>query len=184
MARTYRPSRAIPITIVLVAALGACSYSQSDSLSPVRSLGPTPTRPVVQPYTTPPTTPPPPTTAVPSTEAPTTTVVATAAPTAAPPPTTPPPTTASPTTSPPARSQSSVARSPATVSVQAGAFRSRESAELAAEQLADRGFGGFRASGTDIVRVLRPGLGRAEAEDLVERLASAGIPALVTTIQG
>lgn len=177
-----RRAHILVITIVVItvtALLGACSYTPGESLSPPRTLGPPPTRPVVAPFTTPATTTPATTTTTPATT--TTTVVATTVvPTTAPAPASAAPTvqTASPvTTTPPA---SSSARS-GTVSVQAGAFFSLESAELAVRQLADQGFPGFRALGSEVVRVLRVNLAPTDAETLVQQLAAAGIPALVTT---
>ena len=163
--------------------LASCSYSKADD-SPV----PAPTNAALVPTsrvsvvgTLPPIT-----------NVPTTVAGSTAPPEPAPASTTvaPSPTTAS-TTAPPARPPSPATTvpppntgPPAThsdgpVTVQAGAFSTREAADQAVAALAGKGFGGFSVSGEGPFRVVRGGLSGPDGDALVRSLAAAGVAAFV-----
>jgi cell division protein FtsN len=170
-------ARAVIVGVVVAGplVLAACSYSKGDD-SPV----PAPTTRVVVPTsrvsvvgTLPPIT-----------TSPTTAVVVPAAP-----PSTPEPATTAvpaPAPAPPATAArpATTAGPPAThtgtsLSVQAGAFSTREAADQAVQALAAKGFGGFSVSGSGPFRVVRGGLSGADADALVRSLAAAGVAAFV-----
>ena len=65
------------------------------------------------------------------------------------------------------------------MSVQAGAYSTREAATQGAALLASKGFAGFGVAGDGPFRVVRGGLSGADADALVQSLAAAGVAAFV-----
>lgn len=153
-------------------ALGACSFTKADD-APVPSritnaVVPTVGAAVVG-------------TLPPISTAPTTTVV-TSPPTEVPPATSPPapvPVTRAPATAPATAATAAPTHASGPVSVQAGAFSTREAAAQGAATLATKGFAGFGVSGDGPFRVVRGGLSGADADALVKALAAAGVSAFV-----
>jgi cell division septation protein DedD len=178
-------ARAVVVGVVIAGGvvLASCSYTKAaDSPVPAptnAALVPTSRVSVVgtlPPITNAPTTvaqsvpvpvPAPGTTTV----APPATAAATTEPTVAPPPpsTTPRP----PNTAPPAT------HSGGPVTVQAGAFSTRDAADQAVASLSGKGFGGFSVSGDGPFRVVRGGLSGPDGDALVRSLAAAGVAAFV-----
>jgi cell division protein FtsN len=179
-------ARAVIVGVVVAGplVLAACSFTKSDD-SPV----PAPTTRLVVPTsrvsvvgTLPPIT-----------TAPTTAVVAPASPATPGSPGSSPSSSGGPTTpatterpAPPATPArpATTAAPPAThtgssLTVQAGAFSTREAADQAVQSLAAKGFGGFSVSGSGPFRVVRGGLSGADADALVRSLAAAGVAAFV-----
>jgi len=166
----------VGVAVAGAVALGSCSYSKADdSPVPARTttvIAPTGRTSVVgtlPPITNAPTT-------APVTVAPAVTPTTAAPATAAPPPATPaakPPVTAPPATAPPATHKGG------SVTVQAGAFSTRDAAAQAVSILAGKGFGGFGISGDGPFRVVRGGLSGEDGDALVRALAGAGVAAFV-----
>ena len=151
-------------------ALGACSFTKADD-APVPSRITTavvPTAGAAVVGTLPPISTAPVSTVVtaPPTEAPASTV--------APAPT--PAETRAPASSPPSVSPT---HSSGPVSVQAGAYSTKEAATKAVALLAGKGFPGFGVDGNGPFRVVRGGLSGGDADALVKSLAAAGVAAYV-----
>ncbi len=166
--------RAVIVGVVVAAglALGGCSFTKADD-SPVPSrttLAIAPTGRVSVVGTLPPIT-----------NAPTTTIATappTVATTTAPPPATPAPRPAT-TARPPVTAPPGTHAPGGSVTVQAGAYATREAATQAVASLAAKGFGGFGVSGDGPFRVVRGGLSGADGDALVRSLAAAGVAAFV-----
>jgi cell division protein FtsN len=153
--------------------LGACSFTKADD-APVPSRitnAVVPTAGAAVVGTLPPISTAPPTTVVtsPPTEVPPSTEL----------PVTRPPATRPPATAPATAAPAAPTHSNGPVSVQAGAFSTREAATLGVAQLAGKGFGGFAVAGDGPFRVVRGGLSGADADALVQALAAAGVSAFV-----
>ena len=164
--------RAVIVGVVVAAglALAGCSYTKADD-SPVPSrttVAVAPTARVSVVGTLPPIT-----------NVPTTTVAPPAPPTAttAAPPVTPAPRPA--TTAKPAVTAPPGTHSAGPVTVQAGAYATRDAATQAVAALAGKGFGGFGVTGDGPFRVVRGGLSGPDGDALVRSLAAAGISAFV-----
>ena len=99
----------------------------------------------------------------------------------------PPAATTAPTVAPPSPATTARPPKPAppathsggTVTVQAGAFSTRDAADQAVASLSGKGFGGFSVSGDGPFRVVRGGLSGPDGDALVRSLAAAGVAAFV-----